>query len=132
MSNESFKQLAAVYSPHSVEHNPPFELWRGLKDPHYDIPERATYFLNGLVSLRNEGLLDLVEPGDENCFDLPKVLSAVHNIEYIDYLKWLSSFLASEGEIAVAELDGINHQKAVVKRYPAFAFPSESPRSGIT
>lgn len=125
MNKELLLPISAVFSPRIQEHTPPFELWRGLPDPHYDKPEIAKLIHKGLIHLANEGALEIVEPTQRN---IKSIICETHTTTYVEYLEWLSAYLSTQPEMIVPKITSIPNMEVEVKRYPAFAFPSIFPR----
>lgn len=125
MSSRIESKVVAVYSKKAEEHNPPFELWRGLRDPHYDKPAISEAISRGLTELVSCGLAKVIEP---RTYSVEKEISAVHSLDYIAYLKWLSNFLSTEKDIPIAEIVDLQKGISTIKMYKPFAFPFEFHR----
>lgn len=125
MSIESKNRPKAVYNRLAEGHCPPFELWRGIRDPHYDKPEISVAIFRRLVELNQSGVVSLVETRN---YDARLVVGLVHDLGYIDYLRWLSNYLSTEDDIPMAEIVDEEKGLAEVKKYKPFAFPFEFAR----
>lgn len=125
MVNQIETRIVTVYNDKAKEHNPPFELWRGLRDPHYDKPEIALALSKGIEELCRCNIARQAEPRQ---YSAEKEISTVHSQEYVSYLKWLSDYLATESDIPIAEIVDLEKGISTIRMYKPFAFPFEFQR----
>lgn len=117
------KELTAVFSEKAVEHSPPFGTFDGIQRSSWDQPERAKVIIEALQELSVTSEIEIVQPEE---FGMPLIYN-VHDRSYINHLKKLTEETAQKPPILVAEIiDPVNLQ-AIVKKCPAFTYPSVFP-----
>ncbi len=78
-----------IYSDKHIAHNPPFEIYDGVKEAYAEKPERVVSIIN---FLRKNGIKEIITPDD---FPLDYVYD-VHQKEYVQFLQNRSSTLPKD------------------------------------
>lgn len=78
-----------IYSDKHVAHNPPFEIYDGVKEAYAEKPERVVSIVN---FLREKGIKEIITPDD---FPLDYIYD-VHQKEYVQFLLNRSNTLAKD------------------------------------
>ncbi len=117
------KEVVAVFSPKTVEHDPPPGTFNGVIKDSFDKPQRSESIIDALTKLSTISGIEIVPPKQ---FDV-SVIYSVHDKAYIDYLRATSERMAQLPPILMAKVIDSTTREVAIFEYPAFTFPSVSP-----
>lgn len=81
--------MKIIYSDKHIQHNPPFEIYDGIKESYAEKPERVISIVN---FLRKKGIREIIAPND---FSLDYIYD-IHQKEYVQFLQNRSNTLPKD------------------------------------
>jgi acetoin utilization deacetylase AcuC-like enzyme len=118
------RKIQSIASETTIQHNPPFDVWQGRPERHFDIPDRAIALLQGLSDLSSRGIVEISQP--EEFPD--NVLYQVHTREYVEFLKECSKFVSIQPDMWIPMITNEDTGEVRSFKHSAWIVPCDVPR----
>lgn len=119
----SSERICIIASEKSIEHNPPFDVWHGVPEKHFDTQTRARALLDGSIDLANRGLADIFEPRTFTT----KEIELVHTPEYIEFIRETSIKMSQQEDMWVPMVTDYKTGSVICYKHKAWHLSCDVP-----